>query len=132
MRSRRFIPPESCSTLASGLVGELHEVEELVRPLQNHLAGQIEVPAVDEQVLAYLQLVVEVVLLRDDPDAALYLPLVAVHVEAGDRELAARRYDGAVDHLHRRGLPGPVGAQKTETLPPETSKSTPLTASNPP
>src|SRR5215218_6484509 len=99
------------------LVGELHEVEERVRPLQDRLPGEIVVPAVDEQVFAYLELVVEVVLLRDDPDAALYLALVAVHVEAGHRELAARRYDRAVDHLHRRGLPRPVGAEETETLP---------------
>src|SRR5919112_3434823 len=81
------------------LVGELHEVEERVGPLQNQLPRKVIVPAVDEQVLAHLQLVVEVVLLRDDPDAALYLSLVAVYVEAGHRELPTRRYNRAVDHL---------------------------------
>src|SRR5918994_3923390 len=99
------------------LVRELHEVEERIGPLQNRLPGEIVVPAVDEQVFAHLQLVVEVVLLRNDTDAALYLSLVPVHVEACYRELAARRYDRAVDHLHRRGLPGPVGTKETETLP---------------
>src|SRR5215212_2168797 len=99
------------------LVGELHEIEELVGPLQNRLPGKIIVPAVDEQVFAHLQLVVEVVLLRDDTDAPLYLSLVVVHVEASHRELAACRYYRAVDHLHRGGLPGPVGPKETETLP---------------
>src|SRR5215207_1205102 len=99
------------------LVGELHEVEERVGPLQNGLPGEIVVPAVDEQVFAHLQLVVEVVFLRDDTDAALYLSLVPVHVEASHRELAARRYNRAVDHLHRCGLSGPVGTKETETLP---------------
>src|SRR5688572_31138335 len=99
-----------------GLVGELHEVEKLLSPPEYQLAGKVVVPAVDEQVLLYLELVVEVVLLGDDPDAAFDLPLVPVNVETGDGELAASRYYGAVDHLHRRGLASPVRAQKTETL----------------
>ena len=98
------------------LLGELHEVQKLLSPLQDHLLGQIVVPAVDEQVLLHLELVVEVVLLRDDPDAAFDLPLVVVDVEAGDGELSARRYYGPVDHLHRRRLACPVRAQEPETL----------------
>ena len=62
------------------------------------------------------ELVVEVVLLGDDPNAAFDLPLVMVDVEAGDGELSARRYYGPVDHLHRRRLPCPVRAQEPETL----------------
>src|SRR5215207_756737 len=102
-----------------GLLGELHEVEKLLRPPEYQLPGKVVVPAVDEQVLLYLELVVEVVLLRHDPDAAFDLPLVVVDVEAGDGELSARRYYSPVDHLHGRRLPSPVRAQKTETLPAE-------------
>src|ERR671912_619323 len=87
-----------------GLVGELHEVEKLLGPPEYQLAREVVVPAVDEQVLLYLELVVEVVLLGDDPDAAFDLPLVVVDVETGYGELSARRYHGPVDHLHRRSL----------------------------
>src|SRR5215204_6653787 len=48
------------------LLGELHEVEKLLRPPEYQLPGKVVVPAVDEQVLLYLELVVEVVLLRQD------------------------------------------------------------------
>jgi hypothetical protein len=99
-----------------GFLGELHEVEKLLRPPEHQLAGKVVVPAVDEQVLLYLELVVEVVLLGDDPDAAFDLSLVVVDVETGDGELSTRRYYGPVDHLHGRRLPSPVRAQKTETF----------------
>src|SRR5215204_3452286 len=99
-----------------GLLGELHELEKLLRPPEHQLAWKVEVPAVDEQVLLYLELVVEVVLLGDNPDAAFDLPLVVVDVETGDGELSTRRYYGPVYHLHGGRLPSPVRAQKTETL----------------
>ena len=109
-------PPGELLDPGFGLLGELHEVEKLFGPPQHQLAWKIVVPAVDEQVLFHLELVVQVVLLGDDPDAAFDLPLVVEDVETGDGELSSRRYYGPVDHLHRRRLSSPVRAQKTETL----------------
>ncbi len=54
--------------LVVGALGELNEVEQLVGALVDQLARQPEVAAVDEQVLAHRQLVVQGVFLRDDAE----------------------------------------------------------------
>ena len=66
--SRRFMPPDSGSTAIVGAVGQLHELEQLVRPLADLRARQVEVAAVDHEVVPDRQLGVEVVLLRDDAE----------------------------------------------------------------
>ena len=62
------MPPESESTRASLPVGQLDELEQLVRAAPDLVARQPEEAPVDEQVLADVELEVEVVLLRDDAE----------------------------------------------------------------
>ena len=50
-------------------LGQLHEFEQLVRTHAQLLAGETEVAAVDDEVLAHGELVVERVQLRDDAEA---------------------------------------------------------------
>jgi hypothetical protein len=69
-----------------------------------------------QQVLAHRDFRVEVVLLRNDPEARLDtagLPLVA-HAE--HPELPAGHRRGARNHAHGRGFPGAVRAEKPERL----------------
>jgi hypothetical protein len=101
-----------------GLLGELHKLQELPGPLLGDLARQVEVAPVHEEVLQDLEVVVQIVLLGDDPDAALDLALVLRDLEPRDRELPAGRDGRAVEHLHRGGLAGAVGPEETEALAP--------------
>ena len=78
------MPPESWSL---GLVLELREGQQLVGLLMADLAGKAEVAAVDVEVLAGVELAVEVVLLRHDAQARPDLGAVAIGVETEDAEL---------------------------------------------
>src|SRR6185437_2852817 len=102
--------------LARAALGQLHELEQLLRPLAHLLPRQAEVAPVDEEVLVDGQLHVEGVLLRDDAEtrADLRALLHGIHVEDAQRA-AARRRDAA-DHPHRRALAGTVRAEKAERL----------------
>ena len=71
--------------LALGLVFERGEGEQLVGLLRADRARQAEVAAVDVEVLAGVELAVEVVLLRHDAQARADLGTVLVGVEAEDR-----------------------------------------------
>jgi hypothetical protein len=66
------------------LLGELRELEQVVRTLRALVAAQTEVAAVDQQVLADGQLIVEGVLLRHDAEAGTDRRAVAVGVLAED------------------------------------------------
>ena len=110
------MPPESWSTLLLALSSSAAKASSSSAFSWQTLAGQAEVPAVDVEVLARVELAVEVVLLRDDAQARADLGAVLVGVEAQDREVALRaRRDGA-DHLHRGRLARAVRAEQAEGL----------------
>ena len=102
--------------LVPGPVRELDEIEQRVGPLPDEPAGQAEVPAVDEQVLADGQLDVEGVLLRDHAEPGPDRGPVADRVAAEDGQLAAGRRRDAADHPHRGGLARPVRPEEAERL----------------
>ena len=114
--SRRFMPPERCSTRAPRPVRQLDELQKLGRPLADLARRNAEVPAVDDEVLEHRQLEVEVVLLRHDAEALADLRAVVRRIEVEDRELTpAARRDGA-DHAHGRRLAGAVRPEEAERL----------------
>src|SRR5690606_1392488 len=82
-RLDRVLPP----------IGELGELQQLVDPLPDGRPGHVVIPAVDVEVLGNRQLEVEVVLLRDDPDATANVPSLGGGIHAEDGELAVG--DGA-------------------------------------
>ncbi len=99
------------------LLGQLHELEQLVDPLPDLLARQPEVAAVDVEVVADGQLGVEGVLLRADPDpGADRGPSWAGSMPRIRRLAPAHRRDRR-DHPHRGGLAGAVGPEEAEGLP---------------
>ena len=68
--SRRFMPARQRIHLVVGALGELGELEQLLGSLADHAAGQVEVAAVDHEVVEHGELEVEGVLLGDEADAA--------------------------------------------------------------
>ena len=76
--------------LVAGPLGELGEVEQLVRAARRPRRGQPEVAAVDDEVLADRQLVVEGVLLWDDAEARADLRAVRGGVHAQDDRACPR------------------------------------------
>ncbi len=71
-----------------GSFGELSELEQLVGALAHHRSGDVEVPTVDVEVVAYGQLVVERVELGDDAEPSPDLGSVTASVEPEDGQLA--------------------------------------------
>jgi hypothetical protein len=99
-----------------GPLGQLGEVEQLLRPLADHLLGHIEVAPVDHQVVEHRELQVQRVLLwhQPHPGSNAGTVLRRVHPEHTQRALAERADAG--DHSHGRRLAGPVRSEKTEGL----------------
>ena len=118
MVSRRFKPPGQRLDPAAGPLGQLHELEQLVGPLADELAGQVEVAPVDEEVVADRQLQVEAVLLRHDPEPAPDLGALGGGVAAQHPQGAGRRRRDAADHPHGAALAGSVGSEEAERLTP--------------
>ena len=87
--TRRFMPPDSGSILLFGPVGELHELEQLRGAAPALGARQVEVAAVEHEVVEHGELLVELVLLGHDADPGPDLLAVAGRVHA--RRSAARR-----------------------------------------
>ena len=113
---RRFIPPDSGSTLSFARSRELDELEELVGPRAQLLARNAEVAAVDDDVLADGQLHVERVLLRHDPEPSADLHAVPRRIHAEDAQRSVGDGRDAADHAHRRRLPRTVRAEEAERL----------------
>src|SRR5439155_18229934 len=97
-------------------LGELGELQQLVRPALELPAIEPVVVAVDEEVLADGERAVEVVLLRHDPDPRLHRAAVTRHVVPEHVEPASVDRGEAVDHLHGRGLAGAVRPEEPEAL----------------
>ena len=117
------MPPESGSTRSLGAVGELDELEQLVARLPRLAVREVEVAAVDEEVLPHGQLRVERVLLGHDAEAGADPRAVAVRVHAEHAQLPPLTRRHAADHAHRRGLAGAVRAQEAERLAPARRRS---------
>ncbi|EMY33032.1 phenol hydroxylase [Arthrobacter crystallopoietes BAB-32] len=100
-----------------GLVGELGELQQLVRLRPQVAVGQAEVAAVDDQVVADPDLVVEVVLLRHHAQVRPDLGAVAVRIQPHDGQLARGALRDAADHPHCGRLAGAVGPEQAEGLP---------------
>ena len=96
------------------------------------VAREPEEAAVDEQVLADVQLSVEVVLLRDDPEALADRRPVALGIAAEDAKgPPARGRDGPIIRMVEL-LPAPFGPRKPKVSPRSTEKSMPSTATKSP
>ncbi|MET3800228.1 hypothetical protein ABID70_000183 [Clavibacter michiganensis] len=102
--------------LGARAVAQLRELEQLVGARRDLLARQPEVSAVDDEVVARLELQVEVVGLRHDAQLRADLGPVRVRVEPEDVERPARARGDRADHAHGRGLAGAVRAEQPEGL----------------
>ena len=97
-------------------VGELHELEELLGAPADLGARQVEVAAVDHEVVEDGQLGVEAVLLGHDAEAGPDARAVDRGIEAEDAQLAARRLDTQPIIRMVDVLPAPFGPEEAERL----------------
>ena len=102
--------------LAVGTVGELHELEQLVRAPLAFGARDVEVAAVQDHVVGDRQLLVELVHLRHHAHPGPDLLAVLGRVESEDPKRALGDRGHASDHPHRRRLAGTVRAEEAERL----------------
>ena len=104
--------------LVVGPFRELGELEQVLGPLPDDLLGQVEVAAVDHQVVEDGELEVEGVLLGDEADPAADAGPVGgrVHTEDAEGPVGDRRHAG--DHPHGRRLAGTVRAEEAVGLAP--------------
>ena len=110
------MPPDSGSILLLGAIGELHELEQLLGAAPALGARQVEVAAVEHEVVEHGELLVELVLLRHDADPGPDLLAVAGRVHPEDPQLALGDRRDAADHAHRRRLAGAVRPEEAERL----------------
>jgi hypothetical protein len=99
-----------------GLVRERDEREQLHRAVADHAAVESEVAAVDEKILHDVEIGIEVVLLRADPDQPLHVARPLAHVQIVDGRGPGGGRQKAGEHAHRRRLSRAVGAEKSHDL----------------
>ena len=114
--TRRFMPPDSGSTrLLARSVSCTKSSSSAVR--RRHLgARDVEVAAVQHEVLLDGELAVELVALGHDADPGPDPPAVDGRVETEDPQLAVGDRRDAADHAHRRRLAGAVRTEEPERL----------------
>jgi GNAT superfamily N-acetyltransferase len=78
--------------------------------------GQVEVAAVEHEVVLHGELLVELVGLRDDTDPGADLLALRRRVHVEDPQLAVGTRRDAADHPHRRRLAGTVRPEEPERL----------------
>ena len=118
--------------LRLALLLELREREELVGALRDDPAGQAEVAAVDEEVLAHAQLGVEVVGLRHDAELRPDLGPVASGSRPRIDSSPAVRVETAPTMRIVVDLPAPFGPSRPKDSPGATSNEMPSTAAKSP
>ena len=99
-----------------GVGGQVHQRQQLLDALFEEIAGQVIEPALQEQVLAAGQLVVQADLLGRVADAPADGVGVATDVQAEDVRLPTRFGEQRDEHLDGGGFAGPVGAEEAEEL----------------
>ena len=102
-------PPRQRVDLVVGPLGELGEVEQLLGPLADDPPGQVEVAAVDHQVVENGELEVERVLLGHDADAAPDARSVVRGVHPEDAQRPADTGDMQAIIRMVEVLPAPLG-----------------------
>ena len=102
----------------AGSVAELSELQQLIGLGPEEAAGQSEVAAVHNDVLPDRELLVQVVLLGDHPQACPHFGALLLRIQAGHLHLARRACRHCGDHAHGGGLARPVGPQQAERLTP--------------
>ena len=98
------------------LLGDLRELQQLLRALAAGGTVDAEVAAVDVEVVEHVELVVERVLLRAHAEPATDRRAVGGGVHAEDPQLAGAHRAHRRDHPHRARLAGTVGAEEAERL----------------
>ena len=107
-------PAGELADLTVLFVDQLHEVEQLEGGRACVLRLEPVVARVDQEVVEDGDLLVEVVLLRDNAHPRLHPARVLGHRNTEDVEPAGGRGERARDHPHRRGLAGAVRAEEAE------------------
>jgi hypothetical protein len=93
-------------------LGQLELRQRLVQAARRRV-----VPGIQRQALADSQLGLGEAVLQHDPDPLPPGTVAVLGIDAEHLDLAARARTEALEHLQRRRLPGPVGAQQREDLP---------------
>ena len=118
MVSRRFMPPDSGSTLSCAPLGELGELEQLVGPGAHLGAGEAEVPPVDPEVLLDGEVLVEDVALRAHAEPGPDRRPVGGRVQPEDA-VSSPSVTGETQPTMRivLDLPAPLGPRKPKASP---------------
>src|SRR6266550_8342185 len=95
---------------------QLNEIEELLGPKPREIAWDSKVARVSEEVLVDVELGIERVRLRDDPQPRAYPGTVLDRIHSQHAQGAARWGRDAADHPHRGRFPGAVRAEEAEGL----------------
>ena len=127
------MPPDSGSTRSSRRSVSCTNSSSSSRALADHRARQVEVAAVDEEVVAHRELGVEVVLLRHHAEPGADLRAVGRRVQAEHAQVAARRAaTRSRSCASSRSCPRRSGPRKPNASPGSTRKSMPSTATKAP
>ena len=102
--------------LVGAPLGELDEGEKLVDALADHLAGEVEVAAVDVEVLLDVNSVSSVVLLGHDTEARPDRGALDRGIDPEHPQCPLGHRGDRSDHPHRRCLAGAVRAEEPEGL----------------
>ena len=85
-----LLAPRQRIDFTVSLLGELHELQQFVSPCSSSFAREVEVAAVDHEVLKHGEIVVELVQLRHHTHASADLAAVGDRVQTEDAERASR------------------------------------------
>ena len=127
--SRRFMPEDRVRTSLSRPVGQFHQLQHLVDPLPPQRPRHAVDQAVEVEILAHRQPVVEARLLEDDADGSARRRVAARPRRAADR--AGRCPGGRIVHRMWSSvvLPAPLGPSSANSSRRGTSKLTSSSAS---
>lgn len=108
--------PRKLGDLGVPAVIEAHETEQCLRPLQSLLAGDIEVPGKNDQVVDEAEVRVRVVFLLAHTDPCLDGSPIRPNVESEHPQTTLGDGGEAIDHANGRGLARSVGTQQPQAL----------------
>ena len=126
------MPPEKVETRSSRRSSSADQAQHAVDPRVDPRGGHAVEHGVEAQVLLGGELLVEGLLLEDEPDPPSHRLRLGHDVEAVDARRTRGRPGEGAQHLDRRGLAGPVRAEEGEDLPRAHRETTSFTASTSP